>query len=151
MNNKKLPPALAQLERIKREHSRNSKSKKKGTKLPQEESVGEATLALHLKASNIAFQSQVALCTSRRWKWDFAIQQAGLRTICIDVQGGTFSQGGHVRGVGYQNDIDKHNAALLVGAIPVWFTTDDTTSGRAIAFIEQLIASPHRSLGVQAL
>ena len=49
---------------------------------------------------------------SRRWRFDFA--NVGLR-IAIEIHGGIFSQGRHVRGQGFSNDREKMNAAQLAG------------------------------------
>lgn len=35
--------------------------------------------------------------------------------IAVEIQGGVWSGGGHVRGKGYQNDCEKHNAGVMAG------------------------------------
>lgn len=107
-------------------------------------SEGEEMLAIHLRADGIAFERESRLCSERRWRWDFVIHEVAI--ICIDIQGGTFTNGGHVRGKGYQNDLDKHNSAILAGHLPLLFTTADVKSGVAITTILKLIRRIDRQL-----
>lgn len=57
----------------------------------------------------------------RRWTFDFAFPE---KKIAMEVEGGTFSRGRHVRGVGYANDCIKYNAATVLGWQVYRFTSD---------------------------
>jgi very-short-patch-repair endonuclease len=58
----------------------------------------------------------------RRWRFDFAwIPQR----LAVEVEGGTFVRGRHVRGKGIENDCHKYNAAVVRGWRVLRFTTDD--------------------------
>lgn len=46
----------------------------------------------------------------RKWRMDFA--HIGAR-VGIEIQGGLYSNGGHVRPTGYEGDCEKYNAAHL--------------------------------------
>jgi very-short-patch-repair endonuclease len=46
------------------------------------------------------------------WRFDFAWPKL---LVAVEVDGGTFNGGNHVRGLGYQRDCMKHNAAQLQG------------------------------------
>ena len=48
----------------------------------------------------------------RRWRFDFAIPELKL---AIEIEGGSWTQGRHTRGKGYQGDIEKYNTAQLMG------------------------------------
>lgn len=48
----------------------------------------------------------------RRWRFDYANERL---MLAIEVEGGIFSRGRHVRGVGYIKDMEKYNAAILLG------------------------------------
>lgn len=48
----------------------------------------------------------------RRWRFDFAWPD--LR-IAVEIEGGVYTRGRHVRPGGYQGDIEKYNAAVLAG------------------------------------
>lgn len=50
----------------------------------------------------------------RRWRFDFAWPEPDLR-VSIECEGGIWSGGRHVRGKGFENDVEKYNQALLQG------------------------------------
>lgn len=56
----------------------------------------------------------------RRFRYDFAWPQIKL---CVDIQGGSFVNGGHSRGLGQQNDHSKHNEAQRLGFQVLQFGT----------------------------
>lgn len=48
----------------------------------------------------------------RRWKFDFAIPDL---KVAIEIEGGIYTNGRHVRGRGYEKDCEKYNNAVLEG------------------------------------
>ncbi len=48
----------------------------------------------------------------RRWRFDFADPK---HKIAVEIEGGTWIQGAHVRGARYRKDTEKENQALLDG------------------------------------
>lgn len=48
----------------------------------------------------------------RRWRFDFAYP--GLK-IAIEIEGGIYSKGRHIRGKGFENDCEKYNTATSDG------------------------------------
>ena len=48
----------------------------------------------------------------RKWEFDCAWPD---KFLAVELNGGEFSGGRHVRGIGYQNDLEKLNAALDMG------------------------------------
>ena len=71
---------------------------------------------------------------------DFFWPQEGL---VVECQGGTWNNGAHVRGKGYENDSYKLNAAALNGYFTLYLTTDmimRTEEGlkQTLAVLEQL-------------
>jgi very-short-patch-repair endonuclease len=48
----------------------------------------------------------------RRWRFDFAFPD---RKIAVEIEGGVFTQGRHTRGKGFSGDMEKYNAAVLLG------------------------------------
>lgn len=55
----------------------------------------------------------------RRFRFDYALPDY---KIAIEIQGGTWTQGKHVRGKGYQNDCEKLNLAQTLGWNVLWYT-----------------------------
>lgn len=48
----------------------------------------------------------------RRWRADFAVPQ---KNVLIEIEGGVWTNGRHTRAKGYAADIEKYNAAALLG------------------------------------
>ena len=48
----------------------------------------------------------------RRWRFDFAIPEL---KIAVEIEGGSWVQGRHTRGAGYQGDMEKYNQAVILG------------------------------------
>ena len=69
----------------------------------------------------------------RRWRFDYAIPEA---LVAIEVEGGIYAGGRHVRGAGYEKDCQKYNEAQLLGWIvlryPSWKKIVCTDVDRAI-------------------
>lgn len=55
----------------------------------------------------------------RRWRFDVAFVAA---KIAIEVEGGAFTQGRHVRGKGYLGDMEKYTEAAIAGWIVIRIT-----------------------------
>jgi very-short-patch-repair endonuclease len=68
--------------------------------------------------------------------WDFALPE---HKILVEVQGGTWVNGGHNRGGGYQDDCQKSNVATLHGWRVFRFTADDVKKGVVLRFIEKAL------------
>lgn len=58
---------------------------------------------------------------TRRWRADYAHPESRL---LIEIEGGTWTRGRHVRPAGYAKDAEKYNAAALDGWCVVRLTTD---------------------------
>lgn len=72
----------------------------------------------------------------RRWRFDFADVR---KMVAIEVEGGTWSNGRHVRGAGYESDCVKYNEAALMGWKVIRVTSTMVRDGRAIDFIKRSI------------
>lgn len=72
----------------------------------------------------------------RRFRFDCAWP---VWKVAVDVQGGIWSRGAHVRGKGYRRDCEKLNEAQLAGWVFLWATTDMVRDGRALAFVERAL------------
>lgn len=48
----------------------------------------------------------------RKWRFDYAIPE---HRVALEVEGGVFTQGRHVRPQGFLGDIEKYNTATLMG------------------------------------
>lgn len=93
-------------------------------------SVGEETLALHMRVNGWQFEREYRFSPPRKWKFDFVILPIE-RKIAVEVEGGTWSGGRHVRGKTYALDLEKYNAASKAGWVVLRYTTDMVKSGAA--------------------
>lgn len=75
---------------------------------------------------------------TRKWRFDFAWLD---RRLAVEVDGGAFIQGRHTRGVGYERDCEKLNAAALLGWRVLRFTTGMVEDGRALAVLQEALRS----------
>lgn len=78
----------------------------------------------------------------RKWRFDYAWPDY---MIAFEYEGGTWSQGGHVRGVRYSQDCEKYAVANMEGWIVVRATADMIESG--LGFTLLLMAFEKRREG----
>lgn len=73
----------------------------------------EAIFEAHLRASGYRdFVTEHRFMTGRRFRFDFAWLT---QKVAIEIEGGIFMRGRHVRPSGFINDAEKYNAATLQG------------------------------------
>jgi len=78
----------------------------------------------------------------RLWRFDFAWPD---RMIAVEVDGGTWTGGRHVRPAGYQKDAEKLNAAALKGWTVLRYDRIQVKSGVALNEIEKALRLPSPS------
>ena len=105
----------------------------KGEKVPNE---FEAKLARELKALKINFEQEFYFHPKRKWRADFHLVD---KRILVEVEGGIWTSGRHTRGKGYLGDMEKYNAATMMGFQVIRFSTDQVKSGHAIQQIEKMV------------
>lgn len=72
----------------------------------------------------------------RAWRFDFAYPEAKL---AIEVDGGTWINGGHSRGSGIEKDCEKLAAAVILGWRVMRATTNQIKDGTAAFWVEQAL------------
>ena len=112
---------------------RSKRPKVKGEKVPNE---FEAKLARELKTLKIEFEQEFEFHPKRKWRADFHLVG---KKILVEVEGGIWSGGRHTRGKGYIGDMEKYNAATMMGFQVLRFSTDQVKSGLAIQQIEKMV------------
>ncbi|MGL6025674.1 MAG: hypothetical protein ACRC0U_00910 [Vibrio sp.] len=73
---------------------------------------------------------------TRKWRFDFAYPE---QKVAIEVEGGTWSNGRHSRGKGYEADCEKYNEAALGGWTLLRFTGGMIKTGKAIRALERAL------------
>jgi very-short-patch-repair endonuclease len=64
-------------------------------------------------------EKEYTFARPRRWRFDFALPS---HKIAIEIEGGVWSDGRHMRGTGFNNDCDKYNTATVLGWRVLRFT-----------------------------
>ena len=105
-------------------------------KTHQSESIGESILANQLRVLKIGFEQEYKFHPKRKWRADFHIVG---KNILVEVEGGVWSGGRHTRGKGYIGDMEKYNAAVVMGYQVLRFSTDQVKSGLAVQQIETMV------------
>lgn len=85
-----------------------------------------------LSCNGIAFVREYKFCKQRKWKNDYFLPDLNL---AIEVEGGVWSGGRHVRGQGYLNDMEKYNALTMADIKLLRIDTDRLNS----SYFKQLI------------
>ena len=116
-----------------RAKGRSKRPKVKSEKIPNE---FEAKLARELKTLKIEFEQEFEFHPKRKWRAD--IHLVG-KKILVEVEGAIWSGGRHTRGKGYIGDMEKYNAATMMGFQVLRFSTDQVKSGHAIQQIEKMV------------
>ena len=73
---------------------------------------------------------------TRRWRYDFAWP---VYRVACEVQGGTWTQGGHVRGLQFARDREKMAEAQIAGWIVVEVTPNMMRSGLAMRLLNDAL------------
>ncbi len=93
----------------------------------------EDTLAFHIRAAGLPEPEREYFAIPRRkFRWDFAWVE---ERLLVEVQGGTWVNGGHSRGSGVSRDCEKLNLATLHGWRSINVTTDQIRQGKALKWI----------------
>lgn len=73
----------------------------------------------------------------RKWRFDFA---AVAEKIAIEVEGGAFTGGRHVRGKGFVADMEKYNSATVRGWRVLRYTPEQMATGLFVPAVQQLLS-----------
>jgi len=100
-------------------------------------SAGEELLELQLRGLGITgWVREYRFHPARRWRSDFAFDA---ERLLVEIQGGSWSNGRHTRGAGYEADCIKYGEAMKLGWNVYNCTTGMVKSGAAIETIEALL------------
>lgn len=81
-------------------------------------------------------EEQVRFHPKRRWRFDLCWPA---KHWAVEIDGGTFSGGRHVRPLGFEKDAEKLNEASLAGWRVLRVTGAMVNDGRAVQFIERAL------------
>jgi very-short-patch-repair endonuclease len=103
----------------------------------KKESPLEELLFSHIQFAGLPTpEREYRFAPPRRYRADFAYPD---QMLLIEVEGGVWTNGAHVRGGHYQSDCSKYNLAATMGFRVLRFTGDMIKSGLALRTIEDVL------------
>lgn len=72
----------------------------------------------------------------RKWRIDYAWPD---RKLAVEVEGGVYCRGRHVRINGFLGDVEKYNALTMAGWALLRFTWKQMRNGEAIDLIQEFL------------
>jgi hypothetical protein len=106
---------------------------------PHPLSSAELLLEVQLEQAGIPFVREYRFHPERKWRSDFMVGHNFAWPVrgryLIEVDGAAWTNGRHVRGKGFEADLEKLNAAALLGFRVLRFTPAMVEDGRALAVI----------------
>ena len=98
-------------------------------------------------SETLVFQCQVAKLgkpasewrfhSLRRWRFDLAFT---VQKLAIEIDGGSFVNGRHSRGVGVERDCEKYAEAMILGWTVLRVTPRQVKNGTALSWIQVLLS-----------
>lgn len=73
---------------------------------------------------------------TRKWRFDFAWCEY---KVAVEVEGGVWSRGRHVRGQGFIDDCEKYNAAAALGWRVFRFPGSQVEDGTALEWVQEVL------------
>lgn len=102
-----------------------------------EQSKLEDLLASQLDDVGIDYERQAKAIPGRRFSFDFLVPP----DLLIEVEGGIWNGGRHVRGGGFTSGCEKQALAVIAGFREIRVTADQVKDGEALAWIEKALDS----------
>lgn len=98
-------------------------------------------MAVHLAELGLEFRREVRFYAARQWRADFEIIEHG---ILLEIEGGVWSGGRHLRGMGFVHDCEKYNTATMLGYRVLRFPTAEILNGDAKKFLKEWLKCAKR-------
>lgn len=73
---------------------------------------------------------------TRRWRFDYAWPD---RKVAVEIEGGIWTGGAHVRGAHFLSDAEKYNTATSIGWRVFRFTPTQLKNGEAQHFMKEVL------------
>jgi very-short-patch-repair endonuclease len=73
---------------------------------------------------------------TRKWRFDFGWPE---QKVAVEIEGGIWNQGAHVRAIHYMSDMEKYNAAAKLGWRVFRFTPQQFKKGEVQAFLLEIL------------
>ena len=95
---------------------------------PKPGSKGEELFALHCRVNKLNPVREFVF-SKRKFRFDFAWPE---QKLAVEIEGGIWSGGAHVRGAHFESDAAKYNLAVKLGWRVLRYSTGMVERGQAI-------------------
>lgn len=99
--------------------------------------MSKFAIAVFVQSGIPAPETEFAFHPTRRWKFDYAWSSF---RIALEVEGGIWTGGRHNRAAGFLADIEKYNAAAIIGWRVLRTTPDNLLKASTLEMIREAIA-----------
>ena len=97
----------------------------------------EETFAFQLRTLGLTdYVREYKAIEGRKFRWDFCFEGARL---LVEINGQTFTKGGHSTGVGIRRDYEKNNLAQLADWRCLMFDGAAVRSGEAVEIVRKAL------------
>jgi len=93
----------------------------------------EMVMDAQLMSALIKYEREYMFHPVRKWRFDFAFVEA---MVALEIQGGTYTQGRHNRGVAMEGEYEKINEAAVLGWRVMFATAKMVMNGRALEYVQ---------------
>jgi hypothetical protein len=105
-------------------------------------SNAETLLAVQLEQAGIPFEREFRFQRGRRFRADFLVSEWATSnggTVLVEVEGGTWIEGRHSRGKGFEADCEKQALAVIAGYRYLRCTSKQVEDGTCLGWIRQAL------------
>ena len=110
---------------------------KKRRRPPDGNTGGDKLFAAQCKAHGLPEPvEEYVFAPPRKWRFDYLFDD-----VALEIEGGVWIRGRHNRSVGFLGDLEKYNAAAILGYIVLRVTPEMVKSGEAFALVKRALES----------
>lgn len=81
--------------------------------------------------------AEYQFCEGRKWRFDWCWPEID---VALEVEGGIWNNGAHVRGGHFLSDMEKYNEACIAGWRVLRCTPDDMQTGKVMELLKRAFA-----------
>lgn len=111
---------------------------KKAAKKPEKKPKADIFTTICKSDLRIEVVKEFLFHPTRKWRFDYAIPEY---KIALEVEGGVWTRGRHIRPQGFLGDIEKYNAGTLLGWRIFRVTPDDLCRMKTLEMLKQAISA----------
>jgi hypothetical protein len=105
-------------------------------------------LEIHLHELGFSFQPEFKFHPDRAWRFDYMItcpSPDGISpNFALEIEGGIFTQGRHLRAGGYLKDMEKYREAAMLGWKVFRFSPQEILNGTCHQFLQRIQSETKR-------